>query len=272
MLGFNRLTAAEWAQAAGQLERALALATDLYGPVHRSTLTAIGGLAMAMGQSGRDGEAERLLRDALDAVTRGPSRGEGAEVVVAELRDNLATLYFQQARWSECIEAARQVFEVFRRLAPGTSRAFNPSWRPASCAYSGAQYDLAAEYAGIALGYAQRGAPIGVVNAERMLAAVAARRGQVDVAAAHLARAEAAFATTEVTNPNVRTALLLTEALLAVARRDGFAARARLDEAAARFGASSPQAWLTREHADVSVLAGALPRASARAADAAPTR
>ncbi|MBK8069145.1 MAG: serine/threonine protein kinase [Rhodanobacteraceae bacterium] len=272
MLGFNQLTSNQAAEAAAQLQRALDLAGEIYGPTHRSTLTSAGGLAMAMDRVGRGAEAEALLQRSLAAATEVQLRGPEAEIVVAELRDNLATLHFQQGRLDECIKTARPVFDTYRRLAPDTTRSFNPAWRLASCAYQAGQLDLASEYAGHALHYARIGAPMGVINAERMLAAVAARRGQVEQAATHLQRAEEAYAATSVSNANIYTALLLAHALHAVARKDQATAQEKLDAAAERIGSATPPPWLAQERDEVSALVAALGTTAALPAAPAPAR
>lgn len=272
MLGFNQLNANQSADAASHLQRALDLASDIYGPTHRSTLTTAGGLAMALDRLGRSAEAEELLRKALASATQVQLRSDDAQIVVAELNDNLATIYFQQARLQECIDTARAALATYRQLSPKTTRGFNSSWRVASCAYQAGQLDLAFEYAGHALHYARIGVPMGVINAERVLAAVAARRGQIELAATHLQRAEEAYAATPVSNANIYTALLLAHALHAVARKDQAAAQEKLGAAAERIGSETPPLWLAQERDEVSVRVAALgaPAAAPGAADPAP--
>lgn len=257
-LAYNLLTATDFAAAATHFQRALALGTEIHGPTHRSTLTTAGGLAMALDRLGQGAEAEALLRQSINAALSIREKGGEPQIIVAELRDNLATLYFQQARLPECIGEARAALEIYARETPDSTRGYNPSWRIASCAYMLGQFDLGAEHARLALTYAEKGVPVGVINAERMLAAIAARQGQLEAAAAHLQRADAALASTEVANPGVQTAVLLTAALLAAKRGDRDQASTRLSAAEARMQGTKPPRWLAQEHGDVKAMVAAL--------------
>lgn len=258
MLGFNLIVADDTSGAAAYLQRALSLSTEVHGPTHRSTLTTAGGLAMMLDRLGRSAEAEALLRQSIDAATRVRVRDDEPQIVVAELRDSLATIFFQQGRLDECVAEARTALEINRREAPETTRAFGSAWRAASCAYMQGQLDATAEYAQSALEVARRGVPVGVINSERMLAAVAARRGELDLAAGHLQRAEAALAKAEVPNPNVKTSLLLTHALLAAKRGDAANAQANLNAADERMQSGTPPRFLTQEYAEVAAMVAAL--------------
>jgi serine/threonine-protein kinase len=256
---FNLLTATDFAAAAERFQRALELGKSVHGPTHRSTLTTAGGLAMTLDRLGRSDEAEALLHESIEAARSIRDKGGEPQITIAELRDNLATLYFQHARLDECIVEARAALETYARETPDSTRGYNPSWRVASCAYMRRDLDLAAGHAELALSYARKGVPVGVINAERMLAAVRARRGELDAAAGHLRRADEALAATEVANPSVHTAVLLTHALLAAKRGGREEAAARLDAAESRMQAITPARWLAHEHADVAALVATLP-------------
>lgn len=258
MLGFNLIVADDTKGAAGYLRQALALSTEVHGPTHRSTLTTAGGLAMVLDRLGQSAEAETLLRQSIDTATRVRVRDDEPQIVVAELRDSLATLFFQQGRLDECVAEARTALTINQREAPETTRAFGSAWRAASCAYMLGQLDATADYARLALEVAQRGVPVGVVNSERMLAAVAARRGEFDQAEAHLQRAETALASAEVPNPNVKTSLLLTHALLAAKRGNAADAKTHLAAAGERMRTGTPPRFLTQEYAEISAMVAAL--------------
>ncbi|MGE4070306.1 MAG: protein kinase [Lysobacterales bacterium] len=254
MLGFNLMVANDNAGAVEQFEQALPMATELHGPTHRSTLTAAGGLAMALDRIGRSAEAEALLRQSIDTASGIDASGGEARIIVAELRDNLATVYFQQGRREECVAEARAALDIYRVEAAGTTRGYNPSWRVASCAYMLGQFDVAGSHAQEALHFAQMGVPVGVINAERMLAAVAARQGDTSRSAQHLERAEQALASTEVVSANVHTAVILTRALLAAKRGQLQEAREKLALVDARLQSSTPPRWLGQEYAEVSAM------------------
>lgn len=258
MLAFNLLVANDHAGAVERFEQALPLATEIHGPTHRTTLTGAGGLAMALDRVGRSAEAEALLRRSIDAASSIDDGGGGAQIVVAELRDNLATVYFQQARREECVVEAKAAFAIYERAAADTTRGYNPSWRVASCAYMLGQYEVAGDYARLALHYAQKGVPTGVINAERMLAAVAARTGDTERSGQHLERAEQALASTELASANVETAVILTRALLAAKRGQPEEAQAQLAAADARMQAGTPPRWLAQEHGEVAALVATL--------------
>ena len=99
-----------------------------------------------------------------------------------------------------------------------------------------------------------------------------ARRGQIELAATHLQRAEEAYAATPVSNANIYTALLLAHALHAVARKDQAAAQEKLGAADERIGSETPPLWLAQERDEVSARVAALgaPDAAPGAADPAP--
>ena len=259
MLGVNLQASNQFERSADLLRRAAEISAKTLGPTHRSTLTTIGHLAASLDRIGRTEEAERLLQDALASLASVKLRDGEAQIVAAQLQFNLATLYFQRLRLDECIVQARAAFDITVRVTPASSsQGFNPSWRVASCAYTAGDFALAKEYAQHALRYAQNGVPTGVINAERMLAAIAARAGDVAKANEHLQRAETAFASTEVTSPTILTALQLTRALCALASNDRSAAARHLNDADERLAAATnTPAWLTQEREQVAALVGA---------------
>lgn len=258
MLGVNLQASNEFERSADLLRRAVAISTETLGPTHRSTLTTIGQLATSLDRIGRTEEAERLLQQALASLATVKLRDGDAQIVTAQLQFNLATLYFQRLRLDECIVHARAAYDTTVRGTPeSSSQAFNPSWRVATCAYLAGDFELADEFAMHALRYAHNGVPVGVINAERMLAAVAARAGDAAKANEHLQRAETAFASTEVTSPTILTALQLTRALCALASNDRSAAARHLNEADQRLAAATnTPAWLTQEREQVAALVG----------------
>jgi tetratricopeptide (TPR) repeat protein len=255
-LGYNLQNAGENERAVTVFKRALELSAQTLGPTHRSTLTTAGNLVVSLGRLQRWDEAEQTIQEALAAAESIRHRGATPDIVIAQLRDSYATLLWQQDRFDECIVEARLALEIYQRMASeGSSQGFNPSWRVATCAYQDGQLELAFDYATQALRYAENGAPVGVINALRMLTAIAARRDQLDAAADYLARADATLVQTEVANPNVFTALHLTRALLAARSGDAVAARAHL--AQADNSVKPPgryEGWLQQEHADVVAL------------------
>lgn len=257
-LAFNLWATKNYSAAAAHFERALALAREIYGPAHRGTLTTAGGYAMVLERIGRAAEAEALLRHSIVTAEGIREHGGEPQMAVAVLRDNLATVLFQQGRLDECQVEARAALAVYQGAAPDTTRGYNPAWRIASCAYMQGQWETAGNHAELALGYALKGIPVGVINAERMLAAVAARRGEHSEAAQHLKRADAAIAGTDMAKSDVQTALLLTHALAAAKRDDGAEARARLGAAEARMEGTTPPRWLAQEHGEVAALVTAL--------------
>ncbi len=252
-LGYNLQNAGENEPAVIAFRRALELSTQTLGPTHRNTLTTAGNLVVSLGRLQRWDEAEQTIQDALAAAQSIRHRGATPDIVIAQLRDSYANLLWQQDRLDECIVEARLSLEIYQRMAAqGSTQGFNPSWRVATCAYQGGQLDLAFDYATQALGYAENGAPMGVINALRMLTAVAARRDELAIAADYLARADAALAQTEVANPNVLTAMHLTRALLAARSGDPAAARVHLAQADDSIKPPGQYAgWLQQEHADV---------------------
>ncbi len=258
MLGVNLQASNQFERSADLLRRAAEISAKTLGPTHRSTLTTIGHLAASLDRIGRTEEAERLLQQALASLGTVKLRDGDAQIVTAQLQFNLATLYFQRLRLDECIVHARAAYDTTVGGTPeSSSQAFNPAWRVATCAYLAGDFELADEFATHALRYAHNGVPVGVINAERMLAAVAARAGDAARANEHLQRAETAFASTEVTSPTILTALQLTRALCALARNDRLAAAQHLSDADQRLasGKNNP-AWLTQERAQVAALIG----------------
>jgi eukaryotic-like serine/threonine-protein kinase len=258
MLGGNLQNAGDNERALALLQRALELARQTLGPAHRSTLTTAGGLAISQARLQRWDEAESTIREALAAAESIRHRGTAPDIVIAQLRDSYANVLWQQGRFAECSDQADTALSLYRRSAPAAStQGFNPSWRVATCAYQAGDLARAGEYAGIALGYAENGVPVGVINALRMLAAVAAREGRLDASAAYLARADEAFSRTEVANPTVASALHLTRALLAARSGQADAARESLrqaDEGIERSG--HRPAWLMQERGEVGALVG----------------
>ncbi len=215
-LGGNLQAAGDHARALQHLQRAHELAVEVHGESHRSTLTTAGGLAISQERLGHVDAADATIARALAAAESVRLRGGNPDIVIAQLLDSHATMLWQQQRLDECRTQAGRALAIYQRVAaPGSSQGYNPSWRVATCAYQAGQLDDAEQHARLALEFARRGAPIGVVNALRMLASVAARRGQVPEAQQLLADAEAAFASTEITNPTVRPALDLAHALTA---------------------------------------------------------
>lgn len=271
-LAFNLYTVNDNLAAAERFERALALGQEVHGPTHRSTLTTAGGYAMVLERIGRAQEAETLLRQTIVAAEGIRAKGGEPQMAVAVLRYNLATVLFQQARLEECMIEARAALEVYQSEAPETTRGFNPSWRVATCAYMLHQFDIAGTYAELALQFASKGIPVGIINSERMLAAVAARRGEHAAALRHLARADAAIAGTEMANSDVQTVLLMTHALAAAMRGDREEALARLGAAEARMQSATPNRWLEQERSEVAALVAALPPPGPDSAGARPAR
>lgn len=257
-LAFNLLAAQDYAAAARHFERALALAREVHGPTHRNTLTTAGGYAMALERVGRAQEAEALLRQSILTAEGIRERGGEPQRAVAVLRDNLSTVLFQQGRLDECQAEARAALAVFQREAPGSTWGYNSAWRIASCAYMQGQWETAAAHAELALSFALKGSPVGVINSERMLAAIAARRGEHASAVQHLARADATIAGTEMAKSNVQTALLVTHALAAAKRGDREEASTRLSAAEERMQGTTPPRWLAQEHGDVKAMVAAL--------------
>lgn len=257
-LAFNLFAAKDFAAAAERFQRALALGREVHGPTHRSTLTTAGGYALVLERLGRADEAETLLRHSIAAAEGIRANGGEPQIAVAVLRDNLATVLFQQGRLDECMVEARAALAVYQREAPETTRGFNPSWRVASCAYMAHQYEVAGVHAEIALQFATRGIPVGVINSERMLAAVAARVGEYERAAQHLARADAALAQTEMAHPDVETAVLLTHTLLAAKRGEREQAATQLSATEARMQGAPPPRWLAQELAEVTSMVAAM--------------
>lgn len=256
MLGQNLQQANDHERALVLLQRAHTLASQTLGPTHRSTLTTAGTLAISLGKLNRLDEAEATIKAALIAAESIRHRGGTPDIVIAQLRDNYAGLLWQQTRFDECIEQAGEAFAIYKRVAPATSsQGFNPSWRVATCAYQDGQYDVAFDHATQALRYAENGVPVGVINALRMLAAISARRDQLDASTDYLARADAALATTEVANKAVFSALHLTRALLAIRSGDTAAARAHLQRADDSMRESGiNQGWLAQERSEVGAM------------------
>jgi tetratricopeptide (TPR) repeat protein len=255
-LGGNLQNAGEHERALAYQQRALALARQAYGAVHRSTLTTAGGLAITQARLQRWDEAEQTMREALDAADSIRHRGAAPDIVIAQLRDNYANILWQQERFAECIEQADAALALYRRSAPeSSSQGFNPSWRVATCAYQNADLAQARRYAEIALGYARDKVPVGVVNVQRMLAAIAAREGNAAEARARLAEAQAALKAAEISNPSVLPALQLARARLAVLEDDLSAARAALHSANQDIERwTSPSTWLIQERDEVERL------------------
>jgi hypothetical protein len=246
MLGANRLTAGDAAAALPLLERAHEMAIDVLGASHRSTLTCAGQLALAYGRLQRWPEADRTLQQALAAAASIQHRGAGADVVIAQLRDNLATNLWQQSRYAECIAEAERSLGLYQAHVPDGLQGFNPAWRAATCAYQAGDLADAEARARIALPYAERGAAAGRINVRRLRATIAARTGRIDDARAQLAEADALLADGEVANPAVATALDLARAWLAVAEGDPVGARGHLARVDATITPASSR-WLSEE-------------------------
>lgn len=262
MLAANLQQAGDDARAVTLFTRALELARQTLGPTHRSTLTASGLLAMSLARLERFDEAERTAEEALHAAESIRYRGTGPEIVLAQLRDSYANVLWQHGRLAECIDQAGQALAIYRRVAePNSTQGFNPSWRVATCAYQLGDLEPTRIHAEAALGYAENGSPVGKINALRMLAAVAVRSGQIDVARDYLQRADAALATTEVASPTVFSAMFLTHALYAAKTGDAATARAQLAEADRSIEHSGQNPlWLRQERQSVAALVAAAGR------------
>jgi hypothetical protein len=223
------------------------------GPAHRNTLTTAGGLGMVQAKLGRLKEAETTILDAVHAAETIRHRDAGAEIVIAQLRDNYSAVLWNQNRFSECIDQALQSLDIYQRMAAAnSSQGFNPSWRVASCSYQSGKLDQAFDYALKSLDYAKNGVPMGGINSLRMLAAVSARRDDLAKATDYLAQADAAVSRTEVSNPNILTALHLTRALVAIRSGDVNAAQTHVQTADASVKPPGNYAgWLRQERDDV---------------------
>jgi eukaryotic-like serine/threonine-protein kinase len=256
MLGNNLQSANDDLAAVARLQRALELATRTLGPTHRSTLTTAGSLALTLGKLQRWDEAGKTLLGAMAAAEQTRHRDATPDIVIAQLRDDYATLLWQQGRLEECFEQARSALAIYQRMAPASSsQGFNPSWRAATCAYQMRRLEVAEDYGKQALHYGENGVPVGVINALRLLAASAARRDRLAEAADYLARADAALTHTEVANKGVFAALDLTRALLAVRGGDITAARTYLQQADASIRDNGfTTGWLPPERADIAAM------------------
>lgn len=257
-LAFNLLAIGDYPAAASHFEQALTLARVVHGSSHRSTLITAGGYAMVLDRVGRSDEAVSLLRESIATAESIRERGGEPALAVAVLRDNLASVLFQQGRLAECLVEARAALAVYRRVVPDSTRGYNATWRIASCAYPQGQWEVARTHAQQALEIARKGIPVGVINAERMLAAVAARLGEHRLAAEHLQRADQAIAGTDMAKSDVQTALWLTHALAAAQRGAGAEAASRLQAAESRMQGTTPPRWLAEEHRDVAGKVAAL--------------
>jgi hypothetical protein len=241
------------------LQRAHQLALEVHGEGHRSTLTMAGGLAITLARLGQNAEADATIEAALAAAESVRLRGGSPDIVIAQLLDSHSTILWQQNRLDACREQAARALAIYQRdAAPGSSQGFNPSWRVATCAYQAGLLDEAEAHATLALDFASKGAPVGVVNALRMLASIAAREGRGTDAEDLLLRAEDAFARTEIANPSVRPALDLAQALTAHVQGQTERALerlARVDAAVAVLAAKGGyQDWLRLEHEAVKAM------------------
>lgn len=252
-LGGNAQTAGEDARAVELLEQAHDVALKALGEGHRSTLTTAGLLAIAQARVQRWQEADATIATALKAAKAIQHRQGGAEIVTAQLLDNHAALLRQQGRFDECIERSAASLEIYQRLAePGSSQGFNPSWGAAACAYQKGDWAQAQHYGEIALHYGELGAPVGFVNAMRLLAAVNARTGKLAESRAWLDRANAQLEHTEIANASVFSALWLTEALWHSASGDTESARRFLAKADEHIRSSGLNpGWLQQERDSV---------------------
>ncbi|MCU0754664.1 MAG: protein kinase [Xanthomonadales bacterium] len=258
-LGGNIQAAGDHARALVHLQRAHELAVEVHGESHRSTLTMAGSLAISQERLGKIAEADATIERALAAAESVRLRGGNPDIVIAQLLDSHATMLWQQQRFDECRTQAGRSLAIYQRVAaPGSSQGFNPSWRVATCAYQAGDLDAAEQHARLALDFAQRGAPVGVVNALRMLTSIAAQSGRLAEAEDLLLRAEAAFASTEIANPTARLALDLAHVRTALAQGQSDRARERLvrvEEGIGRLtapGAYPP--WLRQEFEAVKAL------------------
>jgi tetratricopeptide (TPR) repeat protein len=260
-LGNNFQAANDNERAVVRLEKALQLASQALGPTHRNTLTTAGGLGMVQAKLGRLKEAEATILDALRASETIRHRDAGAEIVVAQLRDNYSAILWNQNRLAECIDQALLSLEIYQRMtAANSSQGFNSAWRVATCAYQSKDLDRAFDYALKSLAYARNGVPMGSINSLRMLAAVSARRDDLTDARRYLDEADAAVARTQVSNPNILTALHLTRALLAARSGEVDAARAHLATAdASVVPAGKYAAWLQQERDEIEAMIPAAP-------------
>ncbi len=260
-LGNNFQAANDNERAVVMLEKALQLASQALGPTHRNTLTTAGGLGMVQAKLGRWKEAEATILEALRASESIRHRDAGAEIVVAQLRDNYSAILWNQNRFAECIDQALSSLEIYQRMtAANSSQGFNPAWRVATCAYQSKDLDRAFDYALKSLDYARNGVPMGGINSLRMLAAVSARRDDLAKARLYLDEADAAVARTQVSNPNILTALHLTRALLAARSGEAESARAHLATAdASVVPAGKYAAWLQQERDEIIAMIPAAP-------------
>lgn len=250
------------ALAAELFSKSHAAAVKSLGAGHRSTLTVAGQWAMALSWSNQHEQAVALIESTLATARSVKHREAGADIVIAQLLDNRAGIYWVMGRSESCIDDAQAAVAIYRRLAaPGSSQPFNPSWRSATCAYQMQDWQSARQFATEALVYAELGVSVGVINVERLLASVAIEQGQLDVARAHLDRAHERARSTEVANPSVFTGIELAEAKWAVARQDRASAESWLAKADQRIADHQVQSgWIPEERRLVAERLARLPR------------
>lgn len=248
-------------EAAELFGKSHAAAVKTLGIGHRSTLTVAGQWALALSWSNQNEQAIRLIEDNLQIARSVKHRDAGAEIVMAQLLDNRAGIYWAMNRSGDCIKDARASYAIYQRLAaPGSSQGFNPAWRSATCAYQMHDWAHARDYASEALVYAKNGVSVGVVNSFRMLASVAVEEGDLSRARSYLDQAYEALKRAEVGNPSVFSALDLVEAKLAAASLDRVQAELWLKKADARIAESNVMTgWLPEERDWVAKRIAALP-------------
>jgi len=102
-------------EAAPLFERTLAAQKKLYGPANSIVADTLASLAQVRVAQNKLGEAERLIREALDA-----HRQSGSTVYqkIGYLQTMLATVLMKQAKFAEAEELLRQTLDLFARNLP----------------------------------------------------------------------------------------------------------------------------------------------------------
>jgi eukaryotic-like serine/threonine-protein kinase len=112
-LGTAHLDAAEYAPAEDRLRRAFALRRDLLGAAHAETVETAAALAGALKRLERNGEADALLRESLEAARREHGARSSEAVTVLQA---LASLRWQAGAHAEAEALRREVLAIRRHL------------------------------------------------------------------------------------------------------------------------------------------------------------
>jgi tetratricopeptide (TPR) repeat protein len=119
-LGAALGTLRRFEQAFAELEACVTALDAVKPPLHAELARQTNNLASIYRDAGRNAEAERHFRSALQHARHASPDGSAADTIVPTIKDNLATLYRDQGRFAEAERLFAEAHALWRALAPDT--------------------------------------------------------------------------------------------------------------------------------------------------------